>query len=25
MSDKAYLDWPFFDSTHRELAERLED
>jgi acyl-CoA dehydrogenase len=25
MSDKAYLDWPFFDDTHRELAVELED
>lgn len=24
MSDKSYLDWPFFDETHRELAARLE-
>ena len=21
---KAFLDWPFFDDSHRELAERLE-
>ena len=25
MSDKSYLDWPFFDETHRELAANLED
>jgi acyl-CoA dehydrogenase len=25
MSDKSYLDWPFFDETHRELAAKLED
>jgi len=25
MSDKAYLDWPFFDDSHRDLAMRLED
>ncbi len=24
MSDKAYLDWPFFDDTHRELAANVE-
>ena len=24
MSDKSYLDWPFFDETHRELAAKLE-
>jgi acyl-CoA dehydrogenase len=23
-SDRAFLDWPFFDDGHRELAERLE-
>jgi acyl-CoA dehydrogenase len=23
MSDKAYLDWPFFDTAHRELVDRL--
>jgi acyl-CoA dehydrogenase len=25
MADKSFLDWPFFDNSHRELAERLED
>ena len=24
MSDKSYLDWPFFDETHRDLAAALE-
>ena len=24
MSDKSYLDWPFFDETHRELVAKLE-
>lgn len=24
MSDRTFLDWPFFDSEHRELASRLE-
>jgi acyl-CoA dehydrogenase len=24
VSDRAFLDWPFFDDGHRELAERLE-
>ena len=24
MSDRAFLDWPFFDERHRALAERLE-
>ncbi|HYI88726.1 MAG TPA: acyl-CoA dehydrogenase family protein [Beijerinckiaceae bacterium] len=24
MSDKSFLDWPFFDSPHRELSESLE-
>ena len=24
MRDNAHLDWPFFDSSHRDLAERLE-
>ena len=24
MSDKSYLDWPFFDETHRDLAATLE-
>src|SRR5580765_2404421 len=24
MSDKTYLDWPFFDETHRDLAAALE-
>jgi acyl-CoA dehydrogenase len=23
-SDRAFLDWPFFDDSHRDLAERLE-
>jgi acyl-CoA dehydrogenase len=25
MSDRSYLDWPFFTAAHRELAERLEE
>jgi acyl-CoA dehydrogenase len=25
MSDKSYLDWPFFDEMHRALAAKLED
>src|SRR5262245_55858346 len=25
MSDRGYLDWPFFDQSHRDLAMRLED
>lgn len=25
MSDKSYLDWPFFDESHRALAAALED
>jgi len=25
MSDKTFLDWPFFEARHRELAARLED
>jgi acyl-CoA dehydrogenase len=25
MSDKTYLEWPFFDETHRVLATELED
>jgi len=25
MADKSFLDWPFFDDSHRELAARLED
>jgi acyl-CoA dehydrogenase len=25
MSDKTYLEWPFFDETHRALATALED
>jgi len=25
MSDKTYLDWPFFDATHRQLAADLEE
>ena len=24
MSGRAFLDWPFFDQSHRELAEKLE-
>lgn len=24
MADRAYLDWPFFEARHRELADRLE-
>jgi acyl-CoA dehydrogenase len=24
LSDRAFLDWPFFDETHRDLAEKLE-
>jgi len=24
LSDKSYLDWPFFDETHRDLAATLE-
>ena len=24
MSDRFFLDWPFFDDSHRELADRLE-
>jgi acyl-CoA dehydrogenase len=24
MSDKTFLDWPFFDNSHRELAAKLE-
>jgi len=24
MSDKSFLDWPFFDNSHRELAAKLE-
>ncbi len=24
MSDKSFLDWPFFDDTHRSLAARIE-
>lgn len=24
MADKSFLDWPFFDNSHRELANRLE-
>jgi acyl-CoA dehydrogenase len=24
LSERAFLDWPFFDDSHRELAERLE-
>ena len=25
MADKTFLDWPFFDQSHRELASELED
>jgi acyl-CoA dehydrogenase len=25
MADTSFLDWPFFDSSHRELAEKLEN
>ncbi|WP_135450255.1 acyl-CoA dehydrogenase family protein [Tabrizicola caldifontis] len=25
MSDRSFLDWPFFESRHRDLAARLED
>jgi len=25
MADKTYLDWPFFEDRHRELAEKLDD
>ena len=25
MSDKTYLDWPFFDESHRALAARLDE
>jgi len=25
MVDKSFLDWPFFDNSHRELAENLEN
>jgi acyl-CoA dehydrogenase len=25
MADRTFLEWPFFDNSHRELAERLED
>lgn len=25
MSDKTFLDWPFFEDRHRDLAARLED
>ena len=24
MPDQSYLDWPFFDDSHRDLAERLK-
>ncbi len=24
MADKSFLNWPFFEERHRELAERLE-
>lgn len=25
MADRTFLDWPFFEDRHRELADRLED
>ena len=25
MSDRSFLDWPFFDESHRRLADELED
>ena len=25
MADKTFLDWPFFDDSHRQLSARLED
>ena len=25
MADKTYLDWPFFEDRHRELAAKLDD
>jgi acyl-CoA dehydrogenase len=25
MSDRSYLDWPFFEPVHRELADRLDE
>ena len=25
MADRTYLDWPFFDDTHRTLVAELED
>jgi acyl-CoA dehydrogenase len=25
MSDRNFLDWPFFDDSHRRLAAELED
>ena len=25
MADKSFLDWPFFDDRHRELAKRIDD
>ena len=25
MSDRSYLDWPFFEPAHRELADRLDE
>ena len=25
MADRAFLDWPFFDDSHRQLADELED
>jgi acyl-CoA dehydrogenase len=25
MSDRTFLEWPFFDNSHRELAEQLEN
>ena len=24
MADRTFLDWPFFEGRHRELADRLE-
>nr|MBA3897482.1 acyl-CoA/acyl-ACP dehydrogenase [Sphingomonadaceae bacterium] len=25
MADRSFLDWPFFDDSHRRLADRLEE
>ena len=25
MADRSFLDWPFFDARHQDLAERLTD